>query len=350
MDSFGPSGFERETSKIVKEYIQEYADEIHLDKLGSLIAVARGREERPHVLVAGHVDEVGFVISGIDEQTGFLTFNSLGSWWDQVLLSQRVIVRTHKDDLPGVIAAKPPHLLSKEDREKVVARRDMYIDIGATSKGEAEEMGVRIGDPVIPWSPFSVIRQGKIVMGKSFDDRIGTFVAMEAFRRIKEQKIEHPNTLYAVATVQEEVGLRGARTVSHLVDPDVGLVVEVDIAGDVPGIKAFEAPTKLGKGPSLLTYDSSMIPNQLLKELVIGTAKETNIPLQASIVSRGATDAGQIHLSRAGCPSVVIGVPVRHIHSQVSLASLEDMERGIELVVNLVRKLDRETVEKFTAL
>jgi len=349
-ESFGPSGFERETAKIIKEFMTPYSDEILTDKLGSVVFVARGEVERPHVLLAGHIDEVGFVVSGIDEKTGFLSFNPLGGWWDQVLLSQRVVVRTEKGDLYGVIAAKPPHLLTDEEKQKPVNKRNMYIDIGVTSGEEAIKAGVKIGDPAVPWSPFMLINEGKVAMGKAFDDRIGAFVMMETIRRIKENKINHPNTVYGAATVQEEVGARGAQTVAHIVDPDVALVIEVDIAGDVPGIKPMEAPTKMGKGPSLCTYDSSMIPNQPLKEFVIKVAREANIPLQLSQIARGGTDAGRIHMSRAGCPSVVLGIPTRHIHSHVGLLSLEDAENAIKLMIELVKRLDKETVESFTAI
>ena len=349
-ESFGPSGFERETSGIIKKYMQPYSDEVITDKLGSIVFVAKGKAEKPHVLLAGHVDEVGFVISGIDETTGFLTFNPVGGWWDQVLLSQKVVVRTVKGDVYGVISSKPPHLLTDEERTKVFTQDKMLIDIGATSKKEAEEAGVRIGDPVVPFSPFSLIRDGKVAMGKAFDDRLGAFVIMEAIRRLKEDGISHPNIVYGAATVQEEVGLRGAQTVAHLVDPDVGIVLEVDIAGDVPGVKPYEAPSKLGKGPSLLTFDRSMIPNQPFKDFVWKTAQDAKIPLQLSQVARGGTDAGRIHLDRAGCPSVVISVPTRHIHSHVGLFNLEDAENAVKLVLELVKKLDRKTVEGFTRI
>jgi endoglucanase len=231
-----------------------------------------------------------------------------------------------------------------------VVKKDMFIDIGATSQEEVEEAGIKVGDPVVPWSPFSVIRDGKVAMGKAFDDRIGAFVLMEAIRRMKEQGIAHPNTVYGAATVQEEVGLRGATTVAHVVDPDVAIILEVDIAGDIPGIKPHEALTKLGQGPGLLTFDGSMIPNQPFKEFVINVAKEAEIPLQLSQMKGGGTDAGRIHISRAGCPSVVLSVPTRHIHSHVGLLSLEDTENAIRLVIELLKRLDAETVEGFTAL
>ena len=349
-ESFGPTGFEREVSRIIKKYVASFADEISTDKLGSVVFKHRGNADRPRVLLAGHVDEVGFVISGIDKKKGFLNFNTLGGWWDQVLLTQRVIVRTRDGDIPGVIAAKPPHLLSPEEKKKVVEKTSMYIDIGASSKKEAEEMGIRIGDPVTPWSPFSLIRDGKIAMGKAFDDRIGAFIAMETVRRLKEKEIKHPNTVFGAATVQEEVGARGAITVAHMVDPDVAITLEVDIAGDVPGIKAYEAPARMGKGPSILTFDASMIPNQPLKDFVINTAEEMKIPYQLSQVARGGTDAGKIHISRAGCPSIVISVPTRHIHSHVGLLSLEDTENTIRLTVELVKRFNEKVVRGFTAI
>jgi putative aminopeptidase FrvX len=349
LESFGPAGFELETAAIVKKSVKSYADEVMTDKLGSVIFVQKGSSERPRVLLAGHIDEVGFVISGIEDKTGFLTFNPLGGWWDQVLLAQRVIVRTEKGDIPGVIAAKPPHLLPPDEAKKVVEKRFMFIDIGATSKKDAESMGVKIGDPVVPFSEFSTIRGGKLGMGKAFDDRIGAFIAMEVVRRLAEQKIKHPNTVYGAATVQEEVGARGAATVAHVVDPDVAIVLEVDIAGDVPGVQPQEAPTKIGKGPSILTFDTSMIPNQALKQFVIDTAKKAKIPYQLSLVPMGGTDASRIHMSRAGCPSIVISAPTRHIHSHVGILSFDDVENAIKLTLELIKRFDKQTVSSFTA-
>jgi endoglucanase len=248
-----------------------------------------------------------------------------------------------------VIAAKPPHLLPPEEQKKVFEKKMMYIDVGATSKKEAEVMGVKIGDPVVPYSGFSTIREGKLGMGKAFDDRAGAFIAMEVVRRLSEEKIKHPNKVYGAATVQEEVGSRGAATVSHIVDPDVAVILEVDIAGDVPGVQPQEAPTKMGKGPSILTFDNSMIPNQALKQFVMDTAKKLKLPYQLSVVAGGGTDASRIHMSRAGCPSIVIGVPTRHIHSHVGILSLGDLENAIKLTLELVKRFDKKTVSGFTA-
>jgi len=350
MDAFGPSGFEREVNALAREYMEPYADEVMVDKLGSVTFLAEGSEGRPRVLLTGHTDEVGFIVASVTDE-GFLTFNPLGGWWSQVLLGQRVVIRTSRGCLDGIIGAKPPHILPEEERKKLVEMRDMFIDIGATSKVDAEATGVKVGDPIVPWSPFKLIHGGRVAMGKAFDARIATFVLMEAIRRMKEGGITHPNTVYGAATVQEEVGLRGAQTIAHVVDPDVALVLEVDIAGDVPGIKThYEARPGMGKGPSLFTFDRSMIPNEPLKEFIIEVARQSKIPLQLSQMYGGGTDAGRIHVSMAGCPSAVIGVPTRHIHSHVGLLTLEDTENAIRLVIELIKRFDAETVEGFTAL
>ena len=360
INCFGPSGFEREPARIVKNYVSQFSDSVSTDKLGSLLFTKKGTSNSPVVLLPGHMDEVGFIVSSISKQ-GFLTFNPLGGWFDQVLLGQRVKVKTTKGVLPGIIAAKPPHLLPASERDKVVMKAKMFIDIGASNEEEAKAMGVRIGNPVMPDSAFStmkkvVYKDGKkkgsdvIAIGKAFDDRTGTLIAAEVVRTLAEKKIKHPNTVVGAATTMEEVGLRGARTTAYVVKPDVCLTLEVDIAGDVPGIEPNEAPTKMGLGPSVTTYDSSMIPNQGLVELVIKTAEKARIPYQLSQIAAGGTDAGVVHIAHAGCPSVVLGVPTRHIHSHVGLCSVTDIENTIKLVVELVKRLDKKTVDGFTAI
>ena len=186
-------------------------------------------------------------------------------------------------------------------------------------------------------------------MGKAFDDRVGAFVAAEVMRRLQETK-NHPNRMVGAATVQEEVGARGALTSGWLAEPDVVIALEVDISGDVPGIEAHQASAVMGKGPSILAFDASMIPNQGLKEYIIDTAAAHDIPYQLSTMSKGGTDAGQIHKLRAGCPGIVLGVPTRHIHSHVGILSLDDVDACVELLVQVVAGLDQKTVESFTAL
>jgi endoglucanase len=246
----------------------------------------------------------------------------------------------------------------------------MFIDIGCSNEKEAKDMGVRIGDPVVPDSDFYTIEKNvyrkpegadksadekasgtaRIACGKAFDDRAGAFVAAEVVRRLKQERIDHPNTVIGAATVQEEVGLRGARTSAYVVQPDLCITLEVDIAGDVPGIEAHEAPTKMGFGPAILTYDASMIPNQGLKEFLIRLAEERRIPYQLSQMKGGGTDGGAIHMANAGCPSIVLTIPTRHIHSHVAMLSLDDVDNAVTLVVEAVKRLDEKTVESFTTI
>jgi endoglucanase len=259
-----------------------------------------------------------------------------------VLLGQQVIVKTHKGDIPGVIGATPPHLLPPDKRDKVVQKRDMYIDIGATSKEGVDGAGVRLGDPVIPASTFRVMAGGKTYMSKAFDDRVGVALAVDVARHFAEAP--HPNIVYSVATVMEEVGTRGAKTTAEAVDPDVAIVLESSLAGDVPGIKPEDSDVKLGAGPGLLLYDARMIPNLKLRDLVIETAQDLEIPLQVSAMAQGATDGAPIHIHRLGVPCVVLGVPARHIHSHASIIHRDDYDGALRLAVALVEKLDEETV------
>jgi len=363
-NSFGPPGFEREPIRIIRDYINMFCDKVEVDKLGSLLFEKRGSSAKPRILLPGHVDEVGFVVSSINDK-GFLTFNTVGGWFDQVLLGQRVVVRTHKGDVEGIIAAKPPHLLPQEERDKVVKKRNMFIDLGCSNKREAEEMGVRVGDPIMPLSLFSItekkvfekkgeedVEKGtmKLAIGKAFDDRIGAFIATEVVRQLSTKNIDHPNVVIGAATTQEEVGARGARTAAWLADPDVCITLEVDIAGDVPGIETYEATAAIGKGPAILAYDASLIPNQGLKQFVIDTAEKNKIPYQLTAMAGGGTDAGIIHMIRAGCPSLVLGIPTRHIHSHVGILSLEDVENCVKLVIEAVKTLDEEKAGSFTAV
>ena len=187
-------------------------------------------------------------------------------------------------------------------------------------------------------------------MGKAFDDRVGAFVAASACKRLKAEGIRHPNPIIGAATTQEEVGLRGARTMAHVSNPDLAIVCETAISGDIPGTKAGPAPAKMGKGAAIYTYDRSMIPNPALKEFVIQTAEETKTPHQLCLTATGGTDGGSIHLSRKGCPSIVIGVPTRHIHSLCSLFDLSDFDAAVQLLVELVKRLDLQTVKSFTEI
>ncbi len=341
----GVPGYESQVRALMRRYLEPVAT-IEQDRIGSIIGKRVGRAESPRVMLVGHMDEVGFMVRYVTKE-GFVKFQPLGGWWDQVLLGQRVTIKTSKGDVIGLIGAKPPHLLSKDERDKIVEKKDMYIDIGATLSEEVAEAGVRVGDPIIPVSDFTVLANSQTYMAKALDNRVGCALAVQTLERLAVD--QHPNVVYAVGTVMEEVGLRGAKTTVHVVNPDVALILEVDICGDVPGIKEEESAIKLGAGPTMLVYDARMIPNLKLRDLVIATAEELEIPLQFSAMPGGATDGGMIHLHNEGVPTVVIGVPTRHIHSHSAIMHRDDYDRALDLIVTLVKKLDAATVEDLSA-
>lgn len=336
----GVPGFEEEIRKFIIERMTGLA-EISRDNLGSLICKKSGSSDEPRIMMAGHMDEIGMMVTYITKE-GFLKFQTLGGWWEQVMLAQRVVIKTSFGDVPGLIGSKPPHILKPEERNKVTRKDQMFIDIGASSKEDAESMGVLPGDPVVPVSPFQQMKNPKYLMGKAWDNRVGCAIFMETIRELAG--VEHPNTVYGVGTVQEEVGLRGATTSVAAVEPDIGFALEVDIAGDMPGVKEFEAPAKLGKGPSILLYDRSMVPHRKLRDFVVQTAKDANIPFQFSTMSGGSTDAGRIHVYKTGVPSIVICVPARYIHSHAGIIHKDDFDAAVALMVALAKKLDAETV------
>jgi putative aminopeptidase FrvX len=341
-NAHGVPGHESEIRSVIHHYVDSLGT-VTQDKIGSVIC-AQGHEG-PKVMLAAHMDEIGFMVRHITDE-GFLKFVPLGGWSDQVLLGQRVLVKTHKGDVIGVIGSKPPHLISPDERNKLVEKRKMYIDIGATSKRDVEDAGVRVGDPVVPDSKFSVMVNPKVYLAKAFDDRVGCAMMIETLQAFAQEP--HPNRLYGAATVMEEVGLRGATTSVDVIDPDVAIILESDIAGDVPGIKPEESSIKLGKGPTLVVFDARMIPNLKLRDLMIDTAKELGVPLQFSAIEGGATDGGAIHLHKSGVPTVVLGVAARHIHSHTSIVHRDDLEGAVKLLVAVIKKLDAATVADLT--
>ncbi|MHB8946003.1 MAG: M42 family metallopeptidase [Bacillota bacterium] len=340
-DAPGPSGYERGAQVVVRKYLEQVATIEH-DNLGSIIGKKAGTSDRPRIMIAGHMDEVGFMVTGITKE-GFLRFQTLGGWWEQVMLAQRVVVKAQKGEVIGVIGSKPPHILSADERKKVVEKKDMFIDVGASNEDEVRKvMGIKPGDPVVPWSPFAVMANQQSILAKAWDDRIGCAIFIDVLRNL--QKESHPNSVYGVGTVQEEVGLRGATTSVEAVDPDVGFALEVSIAGDMPGVKETEATDKLGGGPSILIYDGSMIPNSKLRDLVVETAEQEKIPYQFSAMPGGGTDAGRIHVHGRGVPSLVLGVPCRYIHSHAGIIRREDYDHTVKLITAVVKKLDAKTV------
>ena len=343
-DVNGIPGNERAPREVMKKYIEPFADELEYDNLGSLIAKKVGDENGPKIMVAGHLDEVGFMITRIDDK-GFLSFQTVGGWWGQVMLAQRVTITTRKgEEIVGVIGSKPPHILSAEVRNKTVDVKTMFIDIGATSKEEAMEWGVRPGDMVTPYFEFNVMRNEKHLLAKAWDNRIGCAIAIDVLRALKDE--EHPNVVYGVGNVQEEVGLRGAKTSTFKIKPDIGFAVDVGVAGDTPGITAKESTSKMGAGPQIVIFDASMVAHSGLRNFVVDVAEDNNIPYQFEAISGGGTDAGSIHITANGVPALAIGVATRYIHSHAGILHRDDYENTVKLIVAVIKKLDRETVNK----
>jgi len=336
----GIAGFEKDVARAIEKHMKPLA-KISYDRLGSIICRKDGSAKVPRVMLAAHMDEVGFLVKQITKE-GFIKFIPIGGWFSQVILGQRVTVKTRKGDLVGVVGSKPPHELDDEERRKVVEIKDMHIDVGAARGFDvAETLGVRPGDPIVPWSPFQIMGNPKTYLAKAWDNRIGCALMIDVLRRLAKQR--HPNAVYAVGTVQEEVGLRGATTSAVAVDPDVAFALDVSIAHDTPGFPPEEAEA-LGGGPAILVYDRSMIPNRNLLDLVTDVATKAKIPYHFSTVDKGGTDAGKIHMNRIGVPSLFVGVPTRYIHSHIGVIHRSDYDNCVRLITEVVRVLDAKKV------
>ncbi|MFD1735953.1 M42 family metallopeptidase [Bacillus salitolerans] len=345
-DAKGIPGNEGEVREVMKKFIEPFSHEVYTDGLGSLIAKKVGDEKGPKIMIAGHLDEVGFMITKIDER-GFLLFEPIGSWWSQVLLAQRVTVVTKNGDVSGIIGSKPPHILSPEARKKPADIKDMFIDIGASSREEAMEFGVRPGDQVVPYFEFTVMNNENLLLAKAWDNRIGCAIAIEVLKQLKN--VDHPNIVYGVGTAQEEVPVsRGAQTSAEMIKPDIAFSVDVGIASDTPGISGKEARSKMGEGPQIIIYDASMISHKELREFVVGIAEEFNIPYQYDYIPLGWTDSGAIHVTANGVPALSIAVPTRYIHTHAAMLHRADFENTVKLLVEIIKKLDLDKVREIT--
>ncbi|MEM3700934.1 MAG: M42 family metallopeptidase [Candidatus Bathyarchaeia archaeon] len=331
----GVAGREEEVRSLMKTFLKPYVDEVREDKLGNVIGVKKGKKNAPKIMLAAHMDEIGLLVKTISKD-GYLQFTKMGGIDDRILLAQKVIVYTEKGPLHGIIGSKPPHIQKEEERKKVLTYDELFIDIGAENEEQAKKMGVKIGDPVGFDIKFAKVGKD-IVIGKAFDDRVGCAVMVEAIKQLKETEC----TVYAVGTVQEEVGLRGATTAAFGICPDVGIALDVTVAGDVPGVKEVEAPIKLRKGPSIEIADMGLITHPKVLRLLVEAAEENKIPYQLETGLPGSTDAARISLTREGVPSGVISVPTRYIHSPASLLSLKDAEYAVKLTVASLQKIPK---------
>jgi endoglucanase len=331
----GVAGREEEVRSLMIKLMKPYADEVIVDKLENVISVKKGKKKAPKVMLAAHMDEIGLMVKTVNKE-GFLQFTKMGGIDDRILIAQKVIVYTSKGPLHGIVGSKPPHIQKEEERKKIMTYDELFIDIGAESKEDAATMGVKVGDPV--GFDAKYVKVGReTVMGKAFDDRIGCAVMVETLRLLEKTDC----TVYAVGTVQEEVGLRGAATAAFGVDPDVGIALDVTVAGDVPGVREIDTTVKIGKGPALTVSDSGLIAHPKVLRLLLDVAEENKIAYQLETGMLGSTDAARISLTRQGVPSGTVSVPTRYIHSPMGMLSLKDAEDAAKLTAAAIRKIQK---------
>lgn len=328
----GAPGFEQRIREVVIAEAEPLVDELKVDNMGNVIAVKKGKE-RKRVMIAAHMDEISFIVSHIDDD-GFLRFHPLGGFDPKTLTSQRVIVHGRRD-LIGVMGSKPIHLMKPDERSKLVPISEYFIDMGMR-KADVEKW-VTIGDPVT--RERALIEMGDCVNSKSLDNRVSVFILLEVLRALKDREV--PYDIYGVFTVQEEVGLRGAISSAHHIDPDFGFGLDVTIAFDVPGAHPHEAVTFLGKGAAIKIMDSSVISDYRMVDYLKKIADEGDIKWQPEILPAGGTDTAGIQRNgKKGAISGAISIPLRHIHQTIEMAHKGDIHQCIRLLETALVRLN----------
>ena len=329
-EAAGIPGYEVEVRRIVEEALAGHVDSVTTDALGNLIAHKAG--DGPVVVVAGHMDEIGFFVSHIEEKTGFLRINPAGGFDPVNLVAQRVIVHTESGDLIGCIGRKAIHVLRDEERKKPLELRDLFVDLGLPA--EKVEEKVRIGDPVTLRQDF--IEYGDLISCKALDDRVGVYVGIEALKRAENPACD----LYFVGTTQEEVGLRGARVAGFATHPRIGIALDVTIAADTPDVPAKDRVTQLGKGVAIKVRDSASISHPALVRAMRRLAEERGIPYQMEVLPRGGTDAGALQMAQEGAAVITLSIPTRYVHSVVESLHPDDLEAAIALLAAFLENAD----------
>ena len=332
-NAFGPPGNEKEVREILARQLEEYADDMKTDKLGNIFFHHHGKDGYPRVMLAAHMDEVAFMVTFI-EKDGFLRFHTLGGITSNIMPGQMILLRGNKGDLRGIIGTKPPHIMKEGERKKAVPIEDLFIDIGAESIEQAEEKGIEIGTTGVFDVRFTELGGGYL-RGKAFDDRAGCTVLTEVFKNLRDMEC----SLVAVGTIQEEMGLRGARTAAWQAEPDYALALEGTFAADVPGSRPDMVSSKLKGGPVVTIVDRTIIAHPTVLKTLISVGKKKSIPFQFKKVPMGGTDAGAIHLVKAGVPSGVVAVPCRYIHGPASVTHIDDLRNTIALVTEFVKAI-----------
>jgi putative aminopeptidase FrvX len=318
----GVTGYEAPVRKLIVDELKDHVDSVEVDRMGNVIAHKKG--SGPVVLIAGHMDEIGFLVSFIEEKSGFLRISPLGGFDPVTLVAQRVDVHTRDGSLPGCIGRKPIHILTEEERKKPVKLEDLFVDIGLSAEAVADR--VSVGDVVTLRQSY--VEYGDVASGKALDDRLGVYVTIEAMNRAKSLDCD----LYVVATTQEEIGLRGAHVAGFRVNPDIAIAVDVCTAADTAGVAANRQVSKLGEGTAISLRDARSVWHPGLVKAMIELAKERDIPYQVIVPNRGGTDAGALQLAQAGSAAMALSVPTRYVHSVVETVNVKDVEATIDLL------------------
>ena len=337
----GTSGYEQNIAKIMEEKLKDNVNEIYYDNIGSLIAHKNGKG--PKVMLAAHLDEVGFLVKDIDEK-GFIKFIPVGGWWNQVLLGQKVCICSNDKKIYGVIGSKPPHVLTMEQRKKTVEIKDMFIDIGVYNKKEVLDLGINIGDMITPVGDLSIMNNSDFIMAKALDNRIGCYIVTKIMEELSKDNLDID--LYGVATVQEEIGLRGARTSSNLINPDIAIAIDTGIAGDTPGMTRDDSMSNLGDGLQIIVMDRTTFGSVNLRKKLQEIAEKNNIKYQLDFTPGGGTDAGEMHLTHDGSLGISLSVATRYIHSHLSIINKNDVDNLVHLMVEFCRWLNEENYQE----
>jgi endoglucanase len=332
-NAFGPSGNEEDIAEILRKELEGYADETRVDKLGNIFFYHHGKAGYPKIMLSAHMDEVGFIITFI-EDNGFLRFDTIGSITNNIMPGQRILIRGEKGYVKGIIGTKPPHIMTPEEQNKVLPKEDLFIDIGADNINQTQEKGIDVGAMGVFDVEFADLGDGYF-RGKAFDDRAGCTVLAEVFKSLKDS----PYNIVAVGSVQEELGIRGARTAAWQVEPDYGLALEGTFVADVPNTRPDRVSSKIKGGPVLTILDRTTFTHPMVLKALIKSGREKSIPFQFKKVPMGGTDAGAIHLTKAGVPSGTVAVPCRYIHGPASIIHIDDLKNTIKLVAEFVKTI-----------
>ncbi|NLY46407.1 MAG: M42 family metallopeptidase [Tissierella sp.] len=338
----GISGHEGKVAKLMYDQLKDYSDDVDFDNLGSIIFKKKSREGAVKVMIAAHLDQIGFLISYIDDQ-GFCFIKPIGGWWPAQLMTQEVCVTTEEGkEYIGVIGHKPSKNLSKKER---IEFTDLFIDFGVKDKEELLSYGIKVGDPLTPVSSYKPLCNERYVATKAWDNRVGCAIIAELLKNVSDKEL--PCELYLVATVQEEVGLRGAKTAAQKINPDICISIDIGSYGDTPGCEKYESTLTLGEGPSIAFLEATAIGNRKLISFTKDIAKKNEIPYQTDIMLGGGTDTGEMHKVYDGAVPLSISIPTRYGHSHNSIIHLDDLENSVKLLTHLVNKLDNEDLKEF---